>query len=163
MRTRFAAIALAVFVAGLVAIVVVFALNRRTKHTAAVAPVATTTPSTEIATSTTTPTTTPLASTTTNLGQAGLDKTDLLERTQPFVQVLPHETSHYKVDYRAFPDRSITLQITLYAILNNERQLPAYEATLRQYKQEALDWIRSQNQDPASFSITYNPPEAATA
>ncbi len=163
MRSRFAAIALALFVAGVVAIVVVFGLKHRTKHTAAAGPtsIGTTLPPSTAASSTTT--TAPIASTTTNAGQAGLDKTDLLQRVQPLTQVLPHETTHYKIAYRAAADNTITLQITIYAILNNERQLPTYMANLHQYKQEALDWIRSQNQDPAAFTITYSPPDATGA
>lgn len=165
MRGRFRVISLAVLAVAVVATIVVIVLNHRTKTTAGPFLGTTTTvpaSTTGLPGSTRATTSTTVAATTTNPGQVGLDKTDLLERQQPFVQVLPHQTTHYKVDYKTSPTGgTISLEITLYAILNNASQLPAYQASLKQYKQEALDWIRSQQQDPAAFSITYKPPAAA--
>lgn len=170
MRERFRTIAVALLALLIVATVGVLGVRHRarsTTQTAANGPATTLSAPTSTGISTTVtpaPSTTAstLAITTTNPGQQGLQKTDLLERQQPFVQVLPHETTHYRVDYHPNADRTFSLEITLYAILNNADQLPAYTATLKQYKTEALDWIRSQGQDPAAFKTTYKPPMAAT-
>ena len=110
---------------------------------------------------TTTTSTTPATSTT--AAGAGPDtKTDALERSQPLLHVLPHETSHYTIDYRVLPDGNhLALTITLKAILNRADQLAAYQAELKSYKAEALAFLRSQNQDPAAYQITHGPAEAA--
>jgi len=89
-----------------------------------------------------------------------LGATDRLEQTQPLVHVLPHETTHYKIDYHVDGDR-LVLTITLLAILNHDYQRATYQAQLRQYKSEALDFLRAQGQDPGAYSISYQPPEAA--
>ena len=103
------------------------------------------------------------SSTTLSAETAGrqLARTDRLEREQPLSQWLPHDTPRYKIDYHVAADGSLDLTITLYAILNNERQLPQYEAQLRQYKAEALEFIRSHGGDPAALRTEYKPPEAA--
>ena len=110
---------------------------------------------------TTTTSTTPATSTT--AAGAGPDtKTDALERSQPLLHVLPHETSHYTIDYRVLPDGNhLALTITLKAILNRADQLAAYQAQLKAYRAEALAFLRSQNVDPAAYQITYDPAEAA--
>ena len=109
--------------------------------------------------------TTTQSSTTTTLSAetAGrqLARTDRLEREQPLSQWLPHDTPRYKIDYHVAADGTLDLTITLYAILNSERQLPQYEAQLRQYKAEALEFIRSHGGDPAALRTEYKPPEAA--
>jgi hypothetical protein len=110
-------------------------------------------------------TTAPATSTSTTVVafQAGVAKTDSLERTRPLVHVLPHETLHYKVDYRVLPDGDhLALSITLNAVLNRADQATTYQAQLKAYKAEALEFVRSQGQDPAAYPITYDPAEAAS-
>ena len=110
----------------------------------------------------TTTSSTPPATSTTVAGAGPDTKTDALERTQPLLHVLPHETSHYTIDYRVLPDGNhLALTITLKAILNRADQLAAYQAQLKAYKAEALAFLRSQNVDPAAYQITYDPAEAA--
>jgi hypothetical protein len=111
--------------------------------------------------STTVPTTS--TSTTVAAFPAGVAKTDSLERTQPLMHVLPHETLHYKIDYRVLPDGNhLALTVTLNAVLNRADQVATYQAQLKAYKAEALDFLRSQGQDPAAYQITYDPAEAAS-
>ena len=111
---------------------------------------------------TTTTTSAPTTSTTAAVGAGPDAKPDALEQTQPLLHVLPHETSHYTIDYRVLPDANhLALTITLKAILNRADQLAAYEGQLKSYKAEALEFLRSQNQDPAAYPITYDPAEAA--
>ena len=115
------------------------------------------------ATSTETTAISSTTSTTLSAEAAGrqLARTDRLERDQPLSQWLPHDTPRYKIDYHVAADGTLDLTITLYAILNSERQLPQYEAQLRQYKAEALDFIRSHGGDPAALRTEFRPPEAA--
>lgn len=89
---------------------------------------------------------------------AVLGDTDGLEAEQPLVHVLPHSTSHYRIDYRV-AGHHLVLTITLLAVVNHAYQLDAAMAQLRQYKEEALDFLRTQGEDPAKYSITYQPPE----
>lgn len=105
----------------------------------------------------------PTSTTTLSAETAGrqLARTDRLEREQPLSQWLPHDTPRYKIDYHVAADGTLDLTITLYAILNSERQLPQYEAQLRRYKAEALEFIRSHGGDPAALRTEYKPPEAA--
>lgn len=94
--------------------------------------------------------------------QAQINQTDLLEKKYPIVQKIPHQTLHYKIDYTVQSDGSLKLIVTLYAILNRPDQYNTYLAQLAQYKQEALEYLRQNGADPANFSITYDPPAAAT-
>lgn len=107
--------------------------------------------------------TSPTTSTTISLEEARrqLARTDVLEREQPIVRWLPHDTTHYLIDYHVAPDGSLDLTITLYGILNDAGQLAEYRAALKQYKAEALDYLRSHGADPAQYRIEYKPPEAA--
>ncbi|GEM_PF-3342535 len=96
--------------------------------------------------------------------QDGLSHTDSLEKTNPFAASLPYENTHFKIDYvpvTTETGKDFTYIITLYAIINGPADRPRYEAQLKQYKQEALDYIRSQQADPATLTITYMPTEAA--
>jgi hypothetical protein len=121
-------------------------------------------PTTEIPTTEApTTSTTSMTSTTVAAFTAGLDKTDALERTQPLVHVLPHETLHYKIGYRVVGNGDrLALTVTLNAVLNRADQLGQYQAELKSYKAEALAFLRAQSQDPAAYSIDYDPPEAAS-
>ena len=151
----------AMAVGGLVLIVAGLATGHRGGRSARPTVTTDTEPEVVLEAPTTTTSTTPATSTT--AAGAGPDtKTDALERSQPLLHVLPHETSHYTIDYRVLPDGNhLALTITLKAILNRADQLAAYRAELESYKAEALAFLRSQSQDPAAYQITYGPAEAA--
>ena len=91
----------------------------------------------------------------------GRQQTDRLEREQPLARALPHQTSHFGIDYRVAADGSLELTVRLFAVLNDADQLAQYEEQLRRYKAEALDFIRAQGEDPARYRIVYQPPDAA--
>ncbi|MFP5319468.1 MAG: hypothetical protein ACLGI2_14400 [Acidimicrobiia bacterium] len=91
----------------------------------------------------------------------GRQRTDRLEREQPLARVLPHQTTHYAIDYRVAADGSLELTVRLFAVLNDVDQLAQYEEQLRRYKAEALEFIRAQGEDPGRYRITYGPPDAA--
>lgn len=75
---------------------------------------------------------------------------------------LPWQTSDYKIAYSYDPTtKNYTYQVTLYAIINRPSQYDSYLAQLRQYKHEALNYIKSKGTDPSKLTIQYLPPEAA--
>lgn len=96
--------------------------------------------------------------------QAQKDRTDVVERTNPFLAQLPYSTTDFKIDYQLISTDSrdttptnVTYTITLYAVLNQPDQIDTYNAELKTYKQEALNWIRSQGTDPNALKIQYSP------
>ena len=68
------------------------------------------------------------------------------------------ENETYKVRQHN-PDNSYV--ITLYAIINRPDQYDAYQDQLREYKQAALEYLKSQHVDIKTAKITYEPAEAA--
>lgn len=72
------------------------------------------------------------------------------------------ETDRYTIDIsdKSGFDLSITLHATYNHGLNGppiEEQWADYQKELKQYKQEALDWIKSKNVDPAKLKIEWAP------
>lgn len=51
--------------------------------------------------------------------------------------------------------------VTLYPIVNNSSQYETYTDQLKEYKQQALNYMSSQNIDIRKVKITYEPAEAA--
>lgn len=68
----------------------------------------------------------------------------------------PVENSHYRIDKKS----ASSYEITLYAVLNNPSQRDEYTAQLRQFKKEALDYMKERFNSISSFAFTWNPPEA---
>lgn len=61
-------------------------------------------------------------------------------------------------------DLVVTLFATLNAGVNGppiEQQLATYNAELKAYKSEALDWLKDHNVDPPLYRIKWVPPDAA--
>lgn len=87
-------------------------------------------------------------------------RTDKIEDSNPLLQSLPQENLDYKISYSVNSDQSVTYTITLYATQNRPDQFDRYMAQLKQYKQEALDFIRSKGEDPTKLTIQYDPPDA---
>lgn len=52
--------------------------------------------------------------------------------------------------------------ITLYAVINRPDQADMYRDQLRQYKQDALSYLRTNNINPDQVKIHYEPSEAAS-
>lgn len=98
---------------------------------------------------------------TTDPGSRGLLATDRLEDQHRLAQALPHSTPHYRIEFSVGSDGRLQLRVTLLAVLNSRRDLAAYQAQLRQYKAEALEFIQAQGDDPATYTVTWLPPEAA--
>ena len=92
-------------------------------------------------------------------GAAGLATTDRLERRHRLAQALPHATAHYRIDFTVAADGRLALRVTLLAVLNGPRDLARYEAELARYRAEALAFIAAQGDDPASYTVTFHPPD----
>lgn len=84
------------------------------------------------------------------------------EVTYPLNDNLPVQTSDYQITYSYSPaTKQFYYVVTLYALINRPSQYPAYVAQLKQYKKEALDYIRSKGGDPSKMNLEILPPEAA--
>lgn len=94
----------------------------------------------------------------------GPDLTDYYKK-YPLAEFLPIEADHFSI---SGPDENGVFTISLNAIFNAtvsgppiEEQEARYHQELKQYKQEALDWIKSNGINPNSFKINWIPEEAA--
>ena len=68
------------------------------------------------------------------------------------------ENEQYKIRH---DEKSNSYIITLYAIINNPSQYDTYRDQLREFKQNALDYLKTEKQvDTSKASITYEPAEA---
>jgi hypothetical protein len=104
------------------------------------------------------------ASTPPTLSRAEVDAhlvgVDELERAQPLTRHLPHDSAHFRIDYRLDAAGALFLTIELRVVLNRADQLVAYDEELRTCRAEALAWLRSVGADPDSLAVTYLPPLA---
>lgn len=74
---------------------------------------------------------------------------------------LPIQTPDYRIDYSYdTTTKQYLYTITLYAIINRPDQYAAYVEQLKQFKQEALDYISSHGGDASKLLIQYLPPQA---
>lgn len=73
------------------------------------------------------------------------------------VKALPHATAHYTITYTINPNQTLNIFITPLAILNRPDQLPQYEADLRQYKKEAIQYLIDNGGDLNSLNIFVDP------
>jgi hypothetical protein len=96
-------------------------------------------------------------------GTAGLAATDRLERRHRLAEALPHATAHYRIDFAVAADGRLAVRVTLLAVLNQPRDLAAYQAELRRYRAEALAFIEAQGDDPATYTVTVLPDPTATS
>ncbi len=55
-----------------------------------------------------------------------------------------------------------TYTITLYAIINRPDQASLYQEQLKEYKQEALEFLKNKGLDTTKLEIVYEPNEAST-
>lgn len=75
------------------------------------------------------------------------------------VKKLPYETDEFLIEHTGeVPEGEYT--ITLYAILNGDSQLTRYNRDLKDYKRNALSWIKSQEVDNIKIKINWLPEEA---
>lgn len=79
-----------------------------------------------------------------------------LSEYEKLIQYLPTSNLHYKIEYVVI-NKTPTIKITLYAILNRAEQLENYKKQLKGYGQEALDWIKSKNINTEKLTIRWLP------
>jgi hypothetical protein len=72
---------------------------------------------------------------------------------------LPRNTLDYILDYHVNDDNTITLDVTLNAIAN-PANTAAYKAELEEYKQDAIDYMKSVGVDFDKTKIIYTPDPA---
>ncbi len=86
---------------------------------------------------------------------------DTTKPEQPETPVKEYEliTENEKYKIRREPD-SNKYTITLYAIINRPEQHDQYHEQLREYKQEALQYLQDSGVDSGKLDITYDPVEA---
>lgn len=82
--------------------------------------------------------------------------------SDPLLASLPYQTNHFKINYAYTDPNTKTgpiLSIKLFA--SNTKPDPAikaiYEQDLKDYREEALNYIRSKGVDPANYAIFYSP------
>ena|SRR5687767_14099317 len=68
------------------------------------------------------------------------------------------ENEQYKI---RFDEKSNSYLITLYAIINSPDQYSMYQDQMREYKQNALDYLKDTGKDVKTLEIKYEPEEAA--
>ena len=68
------------------------------------------------------------------------------------------ENEQYKI---RFDEKSNSYLITLYAIINSPDQYSMYQDQLREYKHDALNYLKDTGKDVNTLEIKYEPEEAA--
>lgn len=68
----------------------------------------------------------------------------------------PIENAHYRIQQNSPTSYTITLN----AIINNPNQYNEYRQQLKQYKTEALDYLKSRFSSTDNFTFTWNPDDA---
>lgn len=82
---------------------------------------------------------------------------ELLEKKYPIITKLPYETINYKIGYGLEEGNKLVFYIDLYAIINHPDQYAEYKKQLKQYRDEALQYLTKNNINPAEFDIIYTP------
>lgn len=74
----------------------------------------------------------------------------------PVLKNLPYETLRYKISY-SMDGQNVSFQVTLYPLNGSDRDL--YKQTLKEYKQQALDYLENQGVNTKTTTITFTPTE----
>ncbi len=88
-------------------------------------------------------------------GVLDITQTALPPAVTPVQQFLPYTGDNFSIEYSNVNGPTIT--ITTQAILNYEWQRPKYRADTKTYRQQALDYLKSNGVNPADFTIIYDP------
>ena len=91
------------------------------------------------------------------LSEDEIDETNSGIATEKLMAVTPFYSADFAVEY---VDSEGTFNIILFAILNRGSQLEQYNADLRKFKYEALEWIAQQGVNIYDINIRYLPEEA---
>lgn len=102
---------------------------------------------------------------TSNIGQPPTYRTESEGQKIEVPENVPEESiKNYEliIENEQFKIRKLgsTYTITLYAIINRPDQYDFYKDQLREYKQNALDYLKNNNINPETTNIIYEPDEA---
>lgn len=75
----------------------------------------------------------------------------------PIVTQLPHNTIDYTISYSVDDKNNLSFNITLNPYAKPDDPVH-YKQQYDDFKQEALDWLKSNNVDVTRYPITYDPP-----
>lgn len=89
-------------------------------------------------------------------GNEAILQQQILGTKYPVLAVLPEANTHYKIDY-GIKDEVLSIQVTLFAILNRPSQYEDYTKQLKEYKTEALEFLKKYGITPENTTISYTP------
>ena len=69
---------------------------------------------------------------------------------------LPFSNDKFKIEIKAV-GRKPSIEITLYAILNQPSQYAGFKRDIKSFSEEALKWIKSKDVDPGNIDINWEP------
>jgi hypothetical protein len=80
-----------------------------------------------------------------------------LLKKYPVIGDLPHETLHFKIDYSLDSNQALSFTITTYAIINGPSDYASYLSQTKDYRQEALNYLKDKGVDTTKYDISYTP------
>lgn len=80
-----------------------------------------------------------------------------LSKKYPFLDKLPQENSRYKIDYSLTQANELEFTINLFGVVRSPNDYAQYKQQLKQYKNEALQYLQSIGVNPQDYKITYSP------
>ncbi len=88
-------------------------------------------------------------------------KQEELNKKYPILNQLPHESLDFRVDYGLGADSTLSFKITLYpyALKSNT---DVYNQQLRDFKEEAKQWLSQNNINLSDYKVEYDPTEASS-
>lgn len=80
----------------------------------------------------------------------------ILLTNYPIISELPYENSHFKIGYKLEDTSNVVFTIALYGIINSPSQYDAYQQQLKQYKLEAINFLKANavNTDKEKLEFT---------
>lgn len=81
-----------------------------------------------------------------------------VELKRDISKYLPENNDHFKAEFIRENDKSF-YRVTLYAIFNRPDQLDEYRSQLKEYKKEALEWLKEKGIEPSNSDIQWTPEE----
>ncbi len=81
---------------------------------------------------------------------------DILNKKYPYLNELPHESINFQIDYGLDPNNNISFQITLLPYVSRTKP-EAFKQQLKDFKAEALEWLKVLVGDTSKYEITFTP------
>jgi hypothetical protein len=81
----------------------------------------------------------------------------LLIKKYLVINALPKQTINFKVDYSVDSNNNLGFTVTTYAIINGPSDYSQYLKDTNTYRQQALDYLKSNGIDPTKYKVSYIP------